>query len=331
MKFIQDLIKDSGYGYINPGGEKAKLRQNIGGSIFSPEDEETELQDIQDVEAPLEAKQKLLTPEASPSKTAPSLPSDPNQKPLSETKFHKDWVTEAMKREFKRYFMEKVYKKFVLTSWIFLLVYSQIAWTYSLIGCEYDIILCIIWLRTKFVKIIFWVVVYASIHFGIIVNAFFIKSLKMKIFGLATTFLSLLYRYSSSKGFSPTDYSQANFTLCCAVLIFLVVIFFWWYFTIKWFLEAKHRAKRKKISIWGAFWTTAWLYFLITRIFSSCSHLQDSFDRGSTYSNLDGDCKWSKGNICWHYTVDGIFRPLYWWGRGDCANFPTDLSLHKRM
>ena len=230
-------------------------------------------------------------------------------------------------QELSSYWLRKYYKKLVLTGWIVLILYSQIAWTYSMIGCEYDIIVCIKWLRGKFIKIIFWVAIYSAIHFAILIHAFFTKNKKIKYIGYFLSLVSLGYRYLHSQGFSKLDYSQANFTLCCVMMMTFGCIFFWWFFSVRFYLMAR-KGRSRRLWVWSIFWASLWSYFYVSRFYLSCMNLQTSFDPSVRYSDTGKECRWARGKICWHYAVDGIFRPLFWWGRGDCRLFKTSLDYH---
>lgn len=210
--------------------------------------------------------------------------------------------------------------------WVLLFGLSQLAWTRSLLGCEYDIVVCIKWLRGKFVKIILYVFAYALVHFYILVHSIYHRKLFLKVTGLLMVFSSFGYRWFTSDGFDAEDHSQANFTLCIMMLIFFSVIFFWWFFALKSWKSNNVRIKYG----YFIFWLTFWLLVYDFRVRRSCRHLQDSLDYRMEYNNKGLECRWEHGKICWHYTIDGIFRPLYW-GRSDCTKIPTDLEEHRAM
>lgn len=214
----------------------------------------------------------------------------------------------------------------LLTIWLVLFGLSQIAWEKSLLGCEYDIVVCIKWLRGKFVKIILYVVFFTTVHFYIFIHSLYLKNKIVKSIGLFMVVASFGYRYMTSQGFDAEDHSQANLSLCVMVLIALTVIFLWWFFAIK---AVKSKDPKFKYGYF-VFWTLFWLLIYDFRVRRSCRHLQDSLDPRVKYTNKGDFCRWEHGKICWHFTIDGIFKPLYW-GRNDCRTISTDLEEHKKM
>ena len=207
-----------------------------------------------------------------------------------------------------------------------MIVLAQYLWLWSLEGCEYDIIVCIKWLRGKFAKIIFLVLAYTTIHFVILLNSIFTKKFWLKILGLTMSIVSIGYRFLVSKGFSQTDHSKANFTLAVIMFILLTTIFSWFFLTFH-FVFSKQKWKKWA---WFGGWLFFWFLIYDLRIRRSCRHLQDSMDPGIKYSNIGNECRWEHASVCWHYTIDGIFQPLFW-GRDDCAKISTDLDEHRGL
>lgn len=79
---------------------------------------------------------------------------------------------------------------------------------------------------------------------------------------------------------------------------------------------------------WCCFWVFFWYAIYWWKIQRSC----DEIDRGlvslNAYSNEGGECKWVRGKVCWHYTIEGVFQPFYW-NRDRCAYLEDDLSDYK--
>jgi len=214
----------------------------------------------------------------------------------------------------------------VLIIWAFFMIGAQYSWNMSLIGCEYDIIVCIKWLRGKFVKIILYVLLYTTCHFVIFIHALFTKNRILKYTGFTLSVGSLFYRYMVSKGFTQTDHSQANFTLAVIIMIFMTALFLWFFISF-YFLFKK---EKKGAYIWFGAWVFIWFMIYDLRIRRSCRHLQDSMDPEIKYTNKGNECRWIHSTICWHYTIDGIFQPLFW-GRDDCKKISTDLDEHRAL
>lgn len=175
--------------------------------------------------------------------------------------------------------------------------------------------------------------------------------------GLSLASLSYGYRLKTSKGFGNVDHSQANMMISEVILIAMTLIWaFWWVTFNLWFLNRKRRKgysranqvqgsniPRSKLSKfiqfskdkkWFLVWLSAWVAFYgsiyYVRIVSSCKEINRGLMSNNGYSNEGGECKWARGKICWHYTIEGIFRPFYW-GREKCTDFKDDISLHKDM
>jgi hypothetical protein len=137
------------------------------------------------------------------------------------------------------------------------------------------------------------------------------------------------------------------------VLIFMALLWGWWWVTFKlWFGSRPRRRrgystvkkgpngaqvkppkhslgeklmKRKGFMVWIGSWVTFWFLVYWTRIATSCSEINRGLMSNQAYSEEGGECKWERGNVCWHYTIEGIFRPFYW-GREQCTDFTDDLD-----
>ena len=206
-----------------------------------------------------------------------------------------------------------------------LILLAQILWNYSLVSCEYDIVVCIKWLRGKFVPIILYVLGYTMIHFYVLIHSLLVKSKRMKVLGLFLSIGSFFYRYSVSEGFSNLDHSKANMTICLMILVLASVL-------LGWFVAAYllYRVEKTKFWFWAyiGFWVGFGVFLWNARVRKSCEHLQDSLDPAVKYSDAGPECTWVKAPICWHFVIEGIFRPLFW-GRDDCAAIPTDMNDHR--
>ena len=211
----------------------------------------------------------------------------------------------------------------LVATWSVLILYSQFMWEKSLVTCNYDIIVCIKWLKKKFFVVVYYILIYATIHFFIFVNAMFLKTPYVRWTGYAMSGGSFLYRYVSSSGFSTVDHSKANVQICTIIFIIFGLIFGYLYITAQMF---------KKRALFGFSWTFGSYAFLgliyYLRLYRSCDHLQDSLVDSIKYSDAGKECKWSRGDICWHYAIDGIFQPLYI-GRSRCETMHTELFSHK--
>ena len=221
--------------------------------------------------------------------------------------------------------MSRIWDGLTVILWVIFIGLAQVCWQYSMISCQYDIIRCIKWLRDKFAAVMLWVGIYTILHYFVLIHATFTRKKTLKWFGLIMTFSSIIYRASVSKGFNKDDFSKANFSLFVVMTGLLTVVYFWWVITLKIFSLKKYG--KSGLVLWLVGWVLFYVSIYYVRIVRSCSHLYDSIDPEIKYSEKGDVCRYLKGDICWHYAVDGIFRPLFW-GRDDCNKFPTDLSVH---
>ena len=69
------------------------------------------------------------------------------------------------------------------------------------------------------------------------------------------------------------------------------------------------------------------------KVTSSCDRLNDSLHPDYKYEDNDKLCKWRRSNICWHYAVAGVFRPLFWWSSAwsPCEFSVTNVDLHRKV
>lgn len=77
----------------------------------------------------------------------------------------------------------------------------------SLTACNYDVIVCIKWLKSQFVSIIVQIFVYTLIHIGVFLFSLFNSVCYVKYTGIAIASTSYGYRMYTSKGFGNADHS----------------------------------------------------------------------------------------------------------------------------
>jgi hypothetical protein len=145
----------------------------------------------------------------------------------------------------------------------------------------------------------------------------------LRYIGIALSTVSYGYRWWTSNGFSTVDHSKANVQICTFFFFCMLMIFAWFYYLFKFFRISKLKGSAY-LGGWFAFWFSIYYW----RFARSCDHLNDSLVPEVKYSNAGGECHWERGSICWHYTIDGIFKPLYW-GRTKCESFIDDYTMHK--
>jgi hypothetical protein len=99
-----------------------------------------------------------------------------------------------------------------------------------------------------------------------------------------------------------------------------------------WTLSAykSFKAGYRCLGIYLVTWVFIWYYIYWVRVARSCEHLYDSIHPDVKYSEAGGECRWVKGQVCWDYTIEGGFKPLFW-GKDKCEDVVDDFTQHKRM
>ena len=65
-------------------------------------------------------------------------------------------------------------------------------------------------------------------------------------------------------------------------------------------------------------------------VMPSCDRLNESLHPDYKYEDNDRLCKWRTSDICWHYVVAGVFKPLFW-GSSPWSPCATNVDLHKKV
>lgn len=129
----------------------------------------------------------------------------------------------------------------------FMIVLANFLFENSLTACNYDVIVCIKWLRSKMIFIVLQVFVFALIHFMMVIVSLFEESKYIKWTGLSLSIVSYGYRIQTSKGFGNVDHSQANMMISEVLIIFMAITWSWWYVTFKlWFNSSIKKPKGYK-------------------------------------------------------------------------------------
>lgn len=210
----------------------------------------------------------------------------------------------------------------VLGAWGYLLHKSSIFWNRSLEGCTGDIIECLIEMQSTFDTIMYSVLYFTLIHFGIFIMGIHLKDPILKIVGILVPIATFVYLYRTCRGFTWADHSQGNFLLCEAMLFGLFVLYFIVLFNIYLFKRSK-----MLFLVWFTICMVVISTFTWTRIINSCGRQHLGLIEEDYYREDGVECQWLKSNICWHATLHGLFKPMYWF-RSDCKKEPTDLSFY---
>ena len=212
----------------------------------------------------------------------------------------------------------------ILIFWIALLTLAQILWKDSLLTCDKDFIACLKWLKSKMFLLINKVFYYCLIHFVIFLTALLVREKWLKYVGIFLAIASFAYRWNTSHGFSALDHSKANVQICGIIFTVMLSITLWMYSAYKSFKVGKGC-----LGIYLVVWITIWSMIYHYRIGKSCEHLQDSIHPDVRYSEEGGECKWVKGDICWDFTIEGGFKPLFW-GKDRCELIEDNLAMHRK-
>jgi len=204
-----------------------------------------------------------------------------------------------------------------------LLYISKLLWDISLQGCSGDIVECLIKMQHTFDQMMSTVVLFSIIHFTIFLMGVHIKNKLMKTLGIGIPTGTFFYLYYTCRGFTWEDHSQANFLLCQAVWVFLFTVYFLIRLNI--YLYKNHK---RVFRLWITFFSLLFLVFLWKRVLHSCGGMYEGLNSSDQYSESGNECQWNKSGICWHYTVDRMFAPLFWF-RSDCAKEETKLNYYE--
>lgn len=262
-----------------------------------------------------------------------SLIPSPNPQQQQQTKIIQK-TEEKMKKKIRKKKKKKkkcksifnIIFKILYLFWIGILIsYAQLIWQKSLETCNSDLILCLKGLKIKFVTILKYILVYGFIHFYIFTHSFILKTKFLKYTGISISVLSFGIRLFGSHGISAEDHSFGNVVIASLVIITSALIFACLISTVKIFL------RNFLLGILWIFGFCLLLYFIYwVKVIRSCENLNISLDPRVEYSDEGKECKWFKPKVCWHYAVDGIFRPFYI-GRSSCKTVKSNLLEHKKM
>jgi hypothetical protein len=197
-------------------------------------------------------------------------------------------------------------------------------WYQSLSRCELDMALCVSILKKQAPTLMLHVAKFALINFILLHVALRQNDQVARNTGIGIVAGTYLYIFFTSNGFSKEDHSQVNMVLAFVVFGLLNMLYATGYGLIRvW--------KRSKLLLLGlvlSLMALASLFYQL-RVVSSCNHLYDSLHPDYVYSETGSECKWLRPKICWHYAIQGVYKPLFW-GRSECNQYSTDLSLHRQ-
>lgn len=164
------------------------------------------------------------------------------------------------------------------------------------------------------------------LYIALCLSAVFLISLNTQsnfsvILGLSSIIAYVVYIRTISQGFNWKDHSQGNFII---LLIYLSLFFcvFLWYKLMRW----SHRLDKKLLYVILGFMILMASYIGEYRFIYSCSEFDQGLLPGYSLSKVDKEeCNWNESKICWHYTIYGLLKPL-WWGRTSCIRNISDYQ-----
>ena len=240
---------------------------------------------------------------------------------------------------------------FIIILYIILIIVANILFKKSNDSCKLDIIFCVKWLQNNMTVFIIQIFFFTLIHLLVFFTALkYCKNIKKaKWTGLIISISNYTYKTLSSHGYSESDHSKANILVSQTMMALIFIVFYSLTITYK-LWRLKHKAvqnykevanmdndvpspdvdltsvsknsntgSRKLFYVWITFWITFWSLFLFYRVILSCSEVNSGLMGKNSYRETEGECKMQRGSVCWHYTFNGFFKPLYW-GRMSCEN-----------
>ena len=141
-----------------------------------------------------------------------------------------------------------IYKAYIqpcmlVSIFVVLVFIANLLFENSLTACNYDVIVCIKWLKSKMIPIIVQIVAFAFIHFAVAVASLYQRVCYVRWFGLFLVFVSYGYRIMTSKGFGNVDHSKANMMISEVILIVMTAIWTFWWITFKLWFWVRPRRK----------------------------------------------------------------------------------------
>jgi hypothetical protein len=232
-----------------------------------------------------------------------------------------------------------------------LIIVANIVFNKSNDSCKLDLIFCVKWLQNNMLSFIIEILVYTITHLIVFFTALkYCTSIKKaKWTGLILSTSSYIYRIFTSHGYSETDHSKANMIISQIMLLLLGIIWLFLKITYNLWRCKLKRAKtykqvinyeensfqtdpavnsseiysntgsRKGFYAWTSFWITLWSLLFWFKIYLSCTEVNSGLMGKNSYKETEGECKMLRGPVCWHYTFDGLFKPMYWGGMS-CEN-----------
>ena len=201
-------------------------------------------------------------------------------------------------------------------------------WFSSLAGCEGELIACAGKLADKAFNLTMKVALFSLFNYIMLVYAYHQTDSVSRRLGYLIVCLSYVYIHNTSNGFSQADHSKLNIVIAYLLLLLYLTL------TVVIFASVKLYRKSKTaclVLVLLAIIACAILYRV--KVTSSCDRLNESLHPDYKYEDNDKLCKWRLSNICWHYVITGMFRPLFWWSSAwsPCEFSTTNVDLHRKV
>jgi len=221
-------------------------------------------------------------------------------------------------------FIVKYERCVILGCWTLAVIVSGLFWKHSLVGCNGGLIECLVAMLKKVKRIFIFVLMFCIIHFTIFLMGIHSKDKVLKAIGILEPICAYIYLQQTSSGFTWSDHSQGNFMVCQVLwatmgALYIITLLHTWLY----------RFSRKLFYFWLFILAVLTGIFIWKRIVHSCDTFSDGLVEGDHYSTEGGECQWIRSKVCWHYTVLGLMRPIYWF-RDDCAREITPLTFYNQ-
>jgi len=225
--------------------------------------------------------------------------------------------------------MRRLIEGFLVIIWLLLTFVILFSFNNLIKVCPHDLLKCMDLLRFSFGNIVYPNVMISLCHFAIFCTAFCCKFKFTRVFGYIVWGFNFVMINYGKNGF------MADFDLAIRT-IFNYLFGVWISLFIVWYCINKIMKWNLKIGIMSLVIFLLYAsYFLYSRLFNSCSkYYTASLDPSVLQNDSYTSCKFQKPSICYHYLIDGIYKPLYWFTTMNSCSYGRNIeeaSIYRRI
>ena len=213
----------------------------------------------------------------------------------------------------------------IIYIWYEMLLLAKDQWKASMVGCTGDIIECLINMQSNFDQILYGVFKCSLMIFLMFIHGIHINNFVMKAIGILIPLYIFYHLASTSKGFNWEDHSQGNFLMMKVCWVIYTVIYT--------FILIGVKIGKKSMKLLALYVTTCMFFAMLfynQRVLNSCKEVKTGLLPGYEIDESGNECQWNKPEICWHVTIFGMMKPVYW-GRSSCLSQTQDLDRYKEQ